>query len=129
MWMREVHLRRAMGVGRNSANAQSGFSKVVCAEEYGLKAGGVSVGPRWHNPVGVENSALHLPRVARSSQPWAGGHNPVGIEDPCKIQRGRKYSDAFTLALLTAPSVISCSPGSAPAPANRALPARAIETM
>src|SRR5947208_11456300 len=26
------------------------------------------------------------PRVARSSQPWAGGHNPFGIEDACKVQ-------------------------------------------
>src|SRR5207248_10246283 len=29
------------------------------------------------------------PRVARSSQPWAGGHNPFGIEDACKVQRPR----------------------------------------
>src|SRR5204863_9368895 len=26
------------------------------------------------------------PRVARSSQPWAGGHNPFVIEDACKVQ-------------------------------------------
>src|SRR5882724_13329284 len=32
-----------------------------------------------HNPVGVENSSALLPRVARSSQPWALMRNPVGI--------------------------------------------------
>src|SRR5438105_12987585 len=26
------------------------------------------------------------PRVARSSQPWAGGRNPFGIEDAYKVQ-------------------------------------------
>jgi hypothetical protein len=31
------------------------------------------------NPVGVDLSRTHFPRVARGSQPWAGGHNPVGI--------------------------------------------------
>jgi hypothetical protein len=25
---------------------------------------------------------MQQPRVARSSQPWAGGCNPFGIEDP-----------------------------------------------
>ena len=33
-----------------------------------------------HNPVGFEGLWGRLPRVARSSQPWAGGHNPFGIE-------------------------------------------------
>ncbi len=32
-----------------------------------------------HNPVGVEDSTLFLPRVARSSQPWALGRNAVGV--------------------------------------------------
>jgi len=32
------------------------------------------------NPVGVDNSALRLPRVARGSQPWALMRNPFGIE-------------------------------------------------
>src|SRR6266849_4151512 len=27
------------------------------------------------------------PRVARFSQPWAGGHNPFGIENACKVPR------------------------------------------
>ena len=30
-------------------------------------------------------SLARLPRVARSSQPWAGGPNPFGIEDPRKV--------------------------------------------
>src|SRR6266566_9863620 len=32
-----------------------------------------------HNPVGVELVSVHLPRVARSSQPWALLRNPFGI--------------------------------------------------
>jgi len=32
------------------------------------------------NPVGVDNAALRLPRVARGSQPWALMRNPFGIE-------------------------------------------------
>ena len=32
-----------------------------------------------HNPVGVGGRWGRLPRVARSSQPWAGGCNPVGV--------------------------------------------------
>src|SRR6266850_63595 len=32
------------------------------------------------NPVGVGNSLVLLPRVARGSQPWALRRNPVGIE-------------------------------------------------
>src|SRR5882762_8279939 len=31
------------------------------------------------NPVGVELVSVHLPRVARSSQPWALMRNPFGI--------------------------------------------------
>src|SRR5438445_12055287 len=31
------------------------------------------------------NSLARLPRVARSSQRWAGGPNPFGIEDPCNV--------------------------------------------
>jgi hypothetical protein len=50
-----------------------------------IPAPGQSEGSR--NPVGVDNiPSARLPRVARGSQPWAGGHNPVGIEEPCKIQ-------------------------------------------
>jgi hypothetical protein len=30
------------------------------------------------NPVGVEKCSQRFPKVARSSQPWAGGHSPVG---------------------------------------------------
>ncbi len=45
--------------------------------------------PRW----GCE-SEVALPRVARSSQPWAELHNPFGIEDAGKEQR---LAGAFTL--------------------------------
>ena len=31
------------------------------------------------NPVGVVAYAVHLPRVARPSQPWALSRNPFGI--------------------------------------------------
>src|SRR5207249_1224604 len=37
-------------------------------------------------------SLARLPRVARPSQPWAGGLNPFGIEDPCKVQTGLPHS-------------------------------------
>ena len=43
-------------------------------------------------PVGLGDSSPGLPRVARSSQPWAGGCNPVGIEPETAV------------ATLTAPS-------------------------
>ncbi len=32
-----------------------------------------------HNPFRVVHFSTVFPRVARSSQPWAGGHNPFGI--------------------------------------------------
>ena len=35
--------------------------------------------PRY-NPFRVEHALGTQPRVARGSQPWAGGYNPVGIE-------------------------------------------------
>ena len=33
-----------------------------------------------YNPFRVEPPSARQPRVARGSQPWAGGYNPVGIE-------------------------------------------------
>ena len=39
------------------------------------------------NPVGVGRFPIGPPRVARPSQPWADGHNPVGIENACKVQQ------------------------------------------
>ena len=48
---------------------------VAVQPQRGCGAGG---GNR-RNPVGVETVACITPRVARSSQPWAGGRNPVGI--------------------------------------------------
>jgi len=35
-------------------------------------------------PLGLGIFEQRCPRVARSSQPWAGGHNPFGIEDPSR---------------------------------------------
>src|SRR5258706_16131070 len=35
-------------------------------------------------PLGLPNSYTSEPRVARSSQPGAGGHNPFGIGLPCR---------------------------------------------
>src|SRR5439155_25609501 len=37
--------------------------------------------PQGTTPLGLPISPSPLPRAARSSQPWAGGHNPFGIED------------------------------------------------
>jgi hypothetical protein len=34
----------------------------------------------WCNPFRVEHDSRKQPRVARGSQPWAGGYNPFGIE-------------------------------------------------
>src|SRR5882724_195657 len=51
----------------------------VVADDRGNKA---MPQPRW----GCESSVA-LPRVARSSQPWAELHNPFGIEDTDKEQR------------------------------------------
>ena len=50
----------------------------VVADDCGNKA---LPQPRW----GCESS-IALPRVARSSQPWAELHNPFGIEDTDKKQ-------------------------------------------
>src|SRR5258708_444077 len=43
------------------------------------------------NPFGVGCHVRWLPRVARSSQPWAEGHNPFGIETLARVR------EAFTL--------------------------------
>src|SRR6266576_3931693 len=51
----------------------------VAAHDHGNKT---MPQPRW----GCELS-IALPRVARSSQPWAELHNPFGIEDMGKEQR------------------------------------------
>ena len=46
---------------------------------------GMDRSPKFRNPVGVVFPWSHgFPRVARSSQPRAGGRNPVGIERPSK---------------------------------------------
>ena len=40
-----------------------------------------SGGGRWATtPLGLFRVACGVPKVARSSQPWAGGHNPFGID-------------------------------------------------
>jgi len=41
---------------------------------------GKPLAPSSHNPVGVDRYAPGFPKVARASQPWAGGRNPVGID-------------------------------------------------
>src|SRR6266436_4435991 len=43
---------------------------------------------------GLIPSLRPFPRVASrmAGQPWAGGHNPFGIEDACKVQRGLAHS-------------------------------------
>src|SRR5436309_5710676 len=38
-----------------------------------------------HNPVGVAIRSNGFPRVARSSQPWAGGRNPFGIGQRSRV--------------------------------------------
>ena len=43
-------------------------------------------------PMGLVTFCGRGPRVARSSQPWAGGHNPFGIGNAYKVQRGRAHS-------------------------------------
>ena len=40
----------------------------------------------WQNPFRVCSLIGSIPRVARSSQPWALMRNPFGIEDLCKVQ-------------------------------------------
>ena len=66
------------------------------------------------NPVGVGRFPIGLPRVARSSQPWAdGGHNPVGIENACKVQSKiralQTLARSLTAVARTARSVWSAS--------------------
>ena len=113
--------------------------------------GCVSAVARWRNPVGVENSSLHLPRVARSSafawlrrdesQPWALMRNPFGIEGARSCLRTSisnlpspasvlgPQSSSACVACVTAPparraaATIAASTSSASvAPALRALP-------
>ena len=40
---------------------------------------------RGHNPVGVVTIWAGQPRVARPSQPWASGRNPVGIQRRTRV--------------------------------------------
>jgi hypothetical protein len=48
-----------------------------------------------HNLVEVENKPLRLPRVgSQAIQPWAGGHNAVGVE-----QRRLASQNANTLSI------------------------------
>ena len=38
--------------------------------------------PQWAaTPLGLKFSSSQFPKVARASQPWAGGHNPFGIRE------------------------------------------------
>ena len=66
-------------------------------------------------PLGLKKNFMSFPRVARASQPWAGGRNPVGIRDNgrrhaartgiigSEIARSCKF---FTATELTAPAII-----------------------
>ena len=57
---------------------------------------GLERGEQWHNFVGVGEVLWARIRVACVSQLWAGGRNPVGIGDMCKVQRGlHELQDAF----------------------------------
>ena len=47
------------------------------------------------NPVGVGRIPIGPPKVARSSQPWADGHNLVGIENACKAPASWTHSKRF----------------------------------
>ena len=58
------------------------------ANPIGIVSEGVE---RGHNPVGAETRFARFPRVAPSSQPWAGGRNAFGIDCRCATS-GR---DAF----------------------------------
>ena len=53
------------------------------------------------NPVGVGSLFCGGPRVARSSQPWAGGHNPFGMArrhpSGCGSRQGFKLRAALML--------------------------------
>ena len=54
------------------------------------RGGCVLPSQRSHNPVGVDSLFVPLPRVARSSQPWALMRNPFGIgfrNETSEIQR------------------------------------------
>src|SRR6266704_7004290 len=69
---------KAQRVARNELPSYPGSAVLVVPTPTGLWRGRPVVG---HNPVGVEpTSPPGFPRVARSSQPWAGGHNPIGID-------------------------------------------------
>ena len=46
-------------------------------------------------PLGLPISFRRSPRVTRPSQPWAGGHNPFGIENGCKVQVVPPHSKLF----------------------------------
>ena len=56
--------------------------------------------PRW----GWETSTTRTPRVARASQPWAGGHNAFGVENLearlCKVKRVLVNTTVFVFNLL-----------------------------
>ena len=47
-----------------------------------------------HNRVAVVIFLRRIPKVARPSQPWAGGHNPFGIARPFPIAAGENTGTA-----------------------------------
>ncbi len=61
------------------------------------------------NPVGVVDGRRRVPRVARSSQLWAGTRNPVGIGNPCKEQDDSPLSKCVVLLPLGWPQWVAPS--------------------
>lgn len=61
-----------------------------------MKPSGIQDGGTWRpdegdaTPLGLIGVRITCPRVARTSQPWAGGRNPVGIAGgPRRVGSGR----------------------------------------
>ena len=73
------------------------------------------------NPVGVVGSFRRSPRVARSSQPWAGGHNPFGIARNSGPRRRRPATHSHGMARWNHPtvSVLAKLPGAISSSARR----------
>ena len=58
-------------------------------------------------PLGLKMILLHLPRVARASQPWADGLNPVGI--PTDLRSARSWPGSKP-SKPSSPRTGNCSP-------------------
>ena|GEM_PF-5323160 len=69
-----------MGLTRSCPNGVSSQRKMAFAVHQPQRGCDPHIArhPICPNPVGVVSILNLLPRVARASQPWAGGHSPVG---------------------------------------------------